>query len=83
MERALGCGDGHLALPAHHLEPLADRLLRLGLERTEVVDLAGEAAGLGAVVEWEASGGELLDQPDGAASGRQRPPEIVRREAER
>ena len=83
MERALGRGDGHLALPAHHLEPLADRLLRLGLERTEVVDLAGEAAGLSAVVEREAGGGELLDRPDGAASGHQAPPQIVRRQAER
>ena len=47
-QRQLGHGHAHLTLAAHHLQPLADRLLLLFLQRAEVVDLAGELPGLGA-----------------------------------
>ena len=47
-QRPLGRGHAHLALAAHHLQALADRLFLLLVQRAEVVDLAGELPGLGA-----------------------------------
>ena len=48
-----GGGHAHLALPAHHLQPLADGLLLLLLQRAEIVDLAAELPGLGAEADGQ------------------------------
>ena len=80
-----GGGHAHLALPAHHLEPLADGLLRLLLQRAEIVDLAAELPGLGA----EADGQIRVpvcgqrERGDAAAARHERIPQRFRRAAQR
>ena len=59
----LGGGHAHLALAAHHLQPLADGLLLLFFQGAEVVDLAGELPGLGGHVHGRASAGSTESGP--------------------
>ena len=46
VNRPLGRGHCHLALSAHHLEPLADRFFAFTVQRAEVVDITREFPGL-------------------------------------
>ena len=67
----LGRGHAHLTLAAHHLQPLADRLLLLLLQRAEVVDLAGELPGLGAEADRQALGRAKRERAHAAAALRE------------
>ena len=51
MDRPLGGSHRHLALPAHHLEPLANRLFPLAIERPEIIDVAGESPRFGRMMQ--------------------------------
>ena len=77
MQRPLGGGHCHLALAAHHLEPLADRLLSLAIERSEVVDVARESAGLGGMVQRQPGARKRFQRSDAAAAFDQPGPEIL------
>ena len=83
MQRPLRRGDGHLALAAHHLEPLANGLLPLPLEWPEVVDVATKGPGLGGMMQRQAGTGERLERPDGTAALHQPAPQVLEREAQR
>jgi hypothetical protein len=83
VQGPLGGRDRHLALPTHHLEPLADRLLPLPFQRPEIVDVAGEGPGLRGVMQRETGRGEEADVAHPAASLDEARPELVQRQAER
>ena len=83
VQRPLRRGHRHLALAAHHLEPLADRLFLLRIERTEVVDLSGKAAGFGGMVERQALRRKRFQRPHGAGACQQSGPHILQRQAQR
>ena len=83
MERTLGGGHRHLALPAHHLEPFANRFFSLAVERTKIVDIAGKGPGLGRMTQRQTRAGKRLQGADATAALDQASPEILEREAKR
>ena len=66
----LGRGDAHLALAAHHLQPLADGLFLFLFQGAEVVDLAGKLLCLGGRNRGAAQPGGAAERADAAAAVR-------------